>query len=134
VAEEPDRQTPALAAVPAAEPAEVIAALPPRLRPTSTAARRRMEQLVGQRLASGWSLPQLIEATANVGDVAVKDPPAFWASLVPVIAPAQPAERWRPTWCGACDERTRMVELADGRPMRCGNCNPQVLGVPEPRP
>lgn len=128
------RQTPALAAVPAPGVAEVIQALPGRLRPVSASAARRMEQLVAQRLASGWEPAQLVEATAHVGDVAVKDAPAFWASLVPVVAPARPAERWRPTWCGVCDERTRMVELPDGSPMRCGNCNPQVLGVPEPRP
>lgn len=27
-------------------------------------------------------------------------------------------------WCGTCDERTRHIELDDGRPARCPNCHP----------
>lgn len=30
----------------------------------------------------------------------------------------------KPEWCGECDEHTRMVELADGRPSRCRACHP----------
>lgn len=28
-------------------------------------------------------------------------------------------------WCGQCDERTRHLELPDGRARRCPNCHPQ---------
>ncbi|WP_326565103.1 hypothetical protein VSH64_24990 [Amycolatopsis rhabdoformis] len=28
-------------------------------------------------------------------------------------------------WCGECDERTRQIELDDGRPKRCPACHPQ---------
>lgn len=28
-------------------------------------------------------------------------------------------------WCGTCDERTRHIELADGRVARCAYCHPQ---------
>ncbi|WP_027944247.1 hypothetical protein [Amycolatopsis taiwanensis] len=27
------------------------------------------------------------------------------------------------TWCGQCDERTRQIELDDGRPARCPRCH-----------
>jgi|SRR5215475_8728547 len=30
----------------------------------------------------------------------------------------------RPMWCGTCDERTRRLELADGRVKRC-DCHPE---------
>lgn len=30
----------------------------------------------------------------------------------------------KPIWCGTCDERTRHVELADGRAARCQQCHP----------
>lgn len=29
-----------------------------------------------------------------------------------------------PDWCGVCDSRTRQIELPDGRPKRCPDCNP----------
>ncbi|MFI6302142.1 hypothetical protein ACIBCH_09745 [Amycolatopsis thailandensis] len=29
-----------------------------------------------------------------------------------------------PEWCGTCDERTRQIELDDGTPKRCPDCNP----------
>lgn len=29
-----------------------------------------------------------------------------------------------PTWCGQCDETTRLLTLDDGRPKRCPSCHP----------
>lgn len=37
--------------------------------------------------------------------------------------PAQP-ETPRPAWCRQCDEKTRMAEDADRRPVRCPRCHP----------
>jgi hypothetical protein len=37
--------------------------------------------------------------------------------------PAVPATQM-PAWCTSCDERTRLVEQADGRPARCPDCHP----------
>ncbi|MFY0408948.1 hypothetical protein [Solicola sp. PLA-1-18] len=34
----------------------------------------------------------------------------------------------RRPWCGHCDERTRHVDLADGRTARCGRCHPTAVG------
>src|SRR6185437_2101036 len=75
-------QAPALAV--ALDPAvsDVIDELPGALRPASSAAHRRLAGLIAQRLQAGWTVEQLIECTASVGQVAVKDAPAFWASLV----------------------------------------------------
>lgn len=33
--------------------------------------------------------------------------------------------RIRLPWCGHCDERTRLIELPDGRPQRCQACGGQ---------
>ena len=40
------------------------------------------------------------------------------------LAPPDLAGDTRPMWCGSCDERSRHVELADGRVKRC-QCHPE---------
>jgi len=123
-------QAPALAV--ALDPAvsDVIDELPGALRPASSAAHRRLAGLIAQRLQAGWTVEQLIECTASVGQVAVKDAPAFWASLVPLTPPAPARGRSRrPSWCGACDEATRLVEDDAGTPARCPTCHPSTAAA-----
>lgn len=48
--------------------------------------------------------------------------------LLDPTTPPLPAQTVRPAWCGACDERTRHVELPDGRVARCAVCHP-LTGV-----
>ena len=45
----------------------------------------------------------------------------------PVTGPAEeaPPQTATPEWCGGCDERTRQIELLDGRVARCPNCHPK---------
>lgn len=35
----------------------------------------------------------------------------------------------RPTWCGACDEHTRLLELDDRTVTRCPDCHPNAIGA-----
>jgi hypothetical protein len=39
----------------------------------------------------------------------------------------------KPPWCGECDERTRLIELADG-PARCIRCHPLSVSPPGGEP
>lgn len=39
----------------------------------------------------------------------------------PATTPPKPS---KPPWCGQCDERTRLVTVADGRMARCHACHP----------
>jgi hypothetical protein len=52
--------------------------------------------------------------------------------------PCRGCVRWRgdpdapppkPPWCGTCDERTRLTEDDEGRPKRCPDCHPLVVGA-----
>lgn len=44
-------------------------------------------------------------------------------TAVPVVADRE----MRPAWCGECDERTRQLELDDGRAARCPSCHPLTV-------
>ena len=120
-------QAPALAAVVDPQTAEVLGGLPESLWPLSSRDRRRMVDLVGQRLRAGWSVEQLVECAASAGAAEVRDRPAFYATHVPQTPPAVTQGRGRrTTWCGECDETTRLVELDDGRAARCSRCHPSI--------
>lgn len=47
------------------------------------------------------------------------------SSPVTPLFPASP-QAPRPTWCGLCDERTRMVLDEDDQPERCPRCHPRT--------
>lgn len=67
--------------------------------------------------------PYLARAVAN-GDAAELVAKAR-AQLTP--AAGMTASRAKPPWCGKCsNERTRQVDLPDGRVGRCPDCNPQA--------
>lgn len=120
-------QAPALAAVVDPQTAEVLGGLPESLWPLSSRDRRRMVDLVGQRLRAGWSVEQLVECAASAGAVEVRDRPAFYATHVPQTPPAGTrGPGRRPSWCGECDEGTRLVELDDNTAARCPRCHPQL--------
>jgi hypothetical protein len=122
-------QAPTLAVAEDPAAAAVIAHLPGHLQPRGSASRRRFLDLIGQRLAAGWTVEQLVSAGADVGPAEVRDAPAFWASLVPTTPPPAPARLWRPAWCGECDEHTRQLDLDDGTVARCPACHPLVAAA-----
>jgi hypothetical protein len=43
---------------------------------------------------------------------------------------AQAAKKWKPVWCGRCDQRTRLIGYDGPTPVRCPDCHP--LTAPGP--
>jgi hypothetical protein len=74
--------------------------------------------------ARGWTAGQIAQAIGDdVGGA--RNPAAVCAARLRGMGdpPARPPER--PPWCGACDERTRMIETDDDRVTRCPTCHPE---------
>jgi hypothetical protein len=51
-------------------------------------------------------------------------PPCVACRDARLAAQATPEDHAKPVWCGDCNERTRQIELDDGRPARCPVCHP----------
>jgi hypothetical protein len=132
----PARVAPAAPTLPAAPPmADALAVetyrdlLPRHLRPKATATVARH---IGLALVNGWTVTDLAAATTEeIPNPNVR--PALTVSVLGDLA-QQPAREQTPTtsttstrgpWCGNCDDdRTRRVELDDGRVARCPECHP----------
>ncbi|WP_189257330.1 hypothetical protein [Lentzea flava] len=79
----------------------------------------------------GWTLDQ-VRQHLRFAIVGAKSP-TFLVNALGKDLPAFPPDveaglkeaRTRTRWCGTCDERTRQVELDDGRPARCPQCHPR---------
>lgn len=79
----------------------------------------------------GWSRPQVRERLAGI-ETADKPGAAALTRLdnLAALAPPQPSPA-RPRWCGRCDERTRLRELAHAdRLYRCPDCHPRTTPKP----
>ncbi len=115
----------------AAEAEEFFAALGPRW-PLTARQRKRLVPAIRAALAAGWA-PRALAEFAGANTAGVRSPYAVLRSrLSPGELPAPPARQApRPPWCGNCDERTRQVTGADGRPARCPACHP-LRAVPRP--
>jgi hypothetical protein len=107
--------------------ADVLDVLPepvrdhPSIVPSAIARRvRTLEQ-------RGWPRPQVRERLAGI-ETADKPGAAALTRQDNLAALAPPRPRTaRPQWCGQCDERTRLRELAhDDRLYRCPDCHPQT--------
>lgn len=87
----------------------------------------RLAPRVADALSAGWDHRDLVaRLTANTATA--RDPFAVLSSRLSDLD-AAPTDRARvmsprPTWCGACDESTRLVETAGGAVARCGICHP----------
>ena len=76
---------------------------------------------VASRLRAGWSAGDLVTAlTKSLNGVASRH--GVIRSRLKRLGP--PPATGRPPWCGDCDERTRLLELDDGRATRCHRCHP----------
>lgn len=108
----------------------VLAGLSPRLRPRTPSHVAGYRTVISQRLAAGWTVEQLAAAEPAFGPQHLTNPVGWWGTNVPVAppAPAAAAPR-RPDWCGECDGPSRMLELDDGRVVRCPVCNPLMVAA-----
>lgn len=122
-------QGPLLAAVRSPEADAVLAELPAQLVPRTGRDETRLRTLIGQRLAAGWTVEQLVELAGTIGAVEVRDGPGLFAAHVPGRPPRARLAPARPTWCGACHEGTRLVEHDDGRVSKCRDCHPSRAAV-----
>ncbi len=52
-----------------------------------------------------------------------------WARSLEGPPPARRGRARRPDWCGACDEATRLLSDAQGRPGRCPRCHPLAVSA-----
>ena len=111
-----------------------LAGTPAHRRPSSS---ETIARYLGQALASGIALPDLLAAIAE--DVTNKDAgPGLtvaalkrWRSLVSPASSKQ--QDHHPAWCGTCDSRTRLLEIetpeGDLKPVRCACHRLSVLAV-----
>jgi hypothetical protein len=100
--------------------------------PLADPQRRRLAPAVAAALAGGWD-PAALAAFVGANTTGVRSPAAVLAArLSPRELPAPPGRaRARPAWCGACDERTRMLGYHGGTPSRCPRCHPLADGGTE---
>ena len=105
---------------------EFVSHLPDHLRPNLTST---LDDLLEQASSNGWHVGQVAEQIhsdlyrGNYGPGAVI---ARLRSIAHQPPPEQPTPK--PEWCGECDERTRLVEEANGA-QRCLRCHPIRTGA-----
>jgi hypothetical protein len=103
--------------------------------PLTDGHRRRLAPAVAAALSMGWTSAALAHFVGG-NTAGVRSPAAVLAArLSPAELPAPPGGALaRPPWCGACDERTRMLGRYDGdAPSRCLRCHPLARdSMPEP--
>jgi hypothetical protein len=97
--------------------------------PLTGGQRRRLAPAVAAALSTGWT-PDALAQFVGANTAGVRSPAAVLAArLSPAELPAPPGGApARPPWCGACDERTRMLGVYDGNtPSRCPSCHPLTI-------
>lgn len=102
---------------------EFFAALDDAWRLTA-AQRARLAPAVKAALDRGWA-PQALASATGRNTTGVRNP---YAVLAARLSPAElplPASRpaW-PSWCGECDQVTRMLDYDGDAPRRCPRCKP----------
>lgn len=78
-------------------------------------------------LVRGWPVSLLVQAVAEPSWAGVTHPPAVLEKRLAQCA-QQSAPRLRtsrPSWCGGCNQRTRLID--EDRPRRCPLCHPASL-------
>ncbi|MDQ2738147.1 MAG: helix-turn-helix domain-containing protein [Actinomycetota bacterium] len=100
---------------------------------TSSVLQQRCALLAG----AGWD-PSSVRATVTARSWTGAGPGAVIRHLDAMLADGPPAgalptRSRRPPWCGECDDdRTRHVQLGDGRLARCARCHPMRPGAADP--
>jgi hypothetical protein len=89
------------------------------------AQRARLAPAVQSALDAGWS-PQALAAFTGANTLGVRNAYAVLAArLSPAELPPQQRQRpARPSWCGQCDEVTRMLDFDGDAPRPCPRCKP----------
>lgn len=102
----------------------LLTALPDHLRPEPTA---NVAEALAAAVARGWTPEHLAAAIADQ----IPNPtagPGLAVKILRDLSAQPPAEHLRrkqkPTWCGTCDEISRLVEIAGGKMKRCSACHP----------
>ena len=104
--------------------------------PLTGGQRRRLAPAGAAALSAGWA-PAALAQFVGANTAGVRSPAAVLATrLSPAELPAPPGgAQARPPWCGACDERTRMLGRYDGEtPSRCPRCHPLMVDSTSGRP
>jgi hypothetical protein len=113
---------PAMAAAEVGEFFDQLAARSPLWRLT-THQRRRLTPAIAGALATGWA-PGPLADFAGANTAGIRNPGAVLAArLSPAeLPPPAPGARRRPSWCGECDEVTRMLDYHGDTPRPCPRC------------
>jgi hypothetical protein len=95
--------------------------------PLTARQQRRLAPAVTDALAGGWA-PAVLATFVGANTAGVRNPAAVLAArLSPAELPAPPGlARARPTWCGACDEGTRLAGYDGDAPRPCPVCHPRA--------
>ncbi|GAA2760014.1 hypothetical protein F4554_005588 [Actinopolymorpha rutila] len=105
--------------------ATVVQALGPEWR-IGPQAVERLTPVIRSALDAGWTEDKLANHLRENPD-GVRSPYAVLAARLADL-PIPPVEAaTRPSWCGQCDNQTRMLEASDHRPYRCPSCHPVRL-------
>lgn len=111
--------------------AEFLRRLPPRFQP-APAAVARLAPMVDQLLAGDYTAATLL-ARLTAGIDSEYSPAAAIVRRVEKLAAElrKGSPPPRPSWCGECDEHTRMREMpGTGQPYRCPHCHPRSVASP----
>ncbi len=92
-----------------------------RLTPTQ---RLKLTPVVTAALDQGWA-PRALAAFTGANTNGVRSPYAVLAArLSPSELPTPPGRSARPSWCGECDQTTRMFGFHGDAPRPCPQCKP----------
>jgi hypothetical protein len=86
--------------------------------------RATLAPAVAAALDAGWT-PRALAAFTGANTAGVRSPYAVLAArLSPAELPVPPVRSARPSWCGECDEITRMLDFDSDAPRPCPRCKP----------
>jgi hypothetical protein len=86
--------------------------------------RLKLARAVALALEAGWT-PSALAAFTGANTDGVRSPYAvLTARLSPAELPPPPARSARPSWCGPCDQVTRMLDYHGDAPRPCPRCKP----------
>jgi hypothetical protein len=100
--------------------------------PLTDRQRRRLAPMAATALEAGWA-PSALASFVGANTAGVRSPYAVLAArLSSAELPLPPARaRARPSWCGACDEVTRLLGFDGDAPRPCTHCHPLASRGPD---
>ncbi len=97
----------------------------------TTGQRRRLCPAVADALAAGWTPGTLAEVT-GANTARIRNPAAVLAARLSLAELPSPPVPRLPSWCGECDQATRMLDWDGDAPRPCPRCKGPLAAVTAP--